>query len=417
MAEEGINLTIYKAGETNGKDITGLVKQVKWDGRRGSPARSITFTLLDDDGYGHARSGIDVAQGYTCIFKWKGKELFRGIIMTQSGSEKKTAEYKAYDNGIYLSNNKDTYCYEKKKASDIFTDVCKRYGIKTDTVAATKYTIPDLTKKRTTAWDAIEDALSLEFDNTRTRYYVFSEKGKLSLRKRTDNVLQWVLEVGANISSYKYSKSIEDVKTRIKLLSDEGKVLAEAADVDMEKIIGRMQDVDTPDENLNSAQITALAKSMLAEKKVPVEKITLSKTIGIPDVIAGVAVFVIIPHLGIKRTLYVEQDSHTFQGNMHQMTLQLVYMSDAGVQEDSDKASGAAKNTHKVGDVVNFHGGYHYVGSSAPSPTGGVRKGGKAKIAYTNPGAPHPWSLIGGAYNSIGGDCNVYGWVDDGTFD
>ena len=322
---EGINLTIYQNGSGSGKDITQLVESIQWAGRRGSPARTLTVSLLDDDGYWHERSGIDVEEGWQCIFKWDGTELFRGIFMTQSTTQKKTGKYKAYDNGIYLSNNRDTFVYESKTASQIFSDVCSRFGLPTGEVAGCSYSIPDHIKKKATGWDTIEDALSLEFDNTGTRFFVVSEKGSLSLKKRKENILQWVLETGANVTSYNFSKSIENAKTRIKLLSAEGTVLAEASDPGLEAKIGIMQEVETPDETLNSAQLKALADSMLAEKKQASRTLNLNDLIGIPDVISGVGVFVIIPHVAISRTLYVDSDTHTFKDNLHTMSLQLSY--------------------------------------------------------------------------------------------
>lgn len=325
---DGINLTIYKNGESTGLDITQLVESIKWAGRRGSPSRTLTVNLLDDDGYRHERSGIDVEEGWQCLFKYNDTELFRGIFMTQGASQRKTGEFKAYDNGIYLSNNRDTFVYESKTAADVFRDVCTRFGLPVGSVASCSYTIPDLTKKKTTGWDAIEDALSLEFDNTGARFFVVSEQGVLSLKKRQENILQWVLETGGNIAQYSYSKSIENMRTRVKLLSDEGTVLAEASDPELEKKLGIMQDVDTPDETLNSAQIDALAKSLLEEKKKPSQKLSLSNVIGIPEVISGVGVFVIIPHIGISRTLYVDSDTHTFKDRRHTMSLQLSYAAD-----------------------------------------------------------------------------------------
>ena len=322
---EGINLTIYQNGGGSGKDITQLVESIQWAGRRGSPARTLTVSLLDDDGYWHERSGIDVEEGWQCIFKWNGTELFRGIFMTQGTTQKKTGKYKAYDNGIYLSNNRDTFVYESKTASQIFSDVCSRFGLPTGEVAGCSYTIPDHIKKKATGWDTIEDALSLEFDNTGTRFFVVSEKGSLSLKKRKENIVQWVLETGANVTSYNFSKSIENGKTRIKLLSAEGTVLAEASDPGLEAKIGIMQEVETPDETLNSAQLKALADSMLAEKKQASRTLNLNDLIGIPDVISGVGVFVIIPHIAISRTLYVDSDTHTFKDNLHTMSLQLSY--------------------------------------------------------------------------------------------
>ena len=87
------------------------------------------------------------------------------------------------------------------------------------------------------------------------------------------------------------------------------------------------------------------------------------------------------------------------------------------VEEDIPQVEEAEEpKEYNVGDIVDFAGGYHYGSSYSSSPTGGVRTAGKAKIFAKNPGAPHPYSLIGGLWNEVEGDCNVYGWVDEGTF-
>ena len=89
-------------------DMTALVKSVHWKGRKGSSARTLTVTMIDDNGYKHARSGIDVEDGNQCVFYVDGQERFRGILLNQGQSSKKQLKYTAYDNGIYLANNKDT---------------------------------------------------------------------------------------------------------------------------------------------------------------------------------------------------------------------------------------------------------------------------------------------------------------------
>jgi len=405
-----ISLIVMKTGANTGSEISQLVDNIKWAGRRGSPTRTLTITLLDDDGYKHTRSEVDIEDGYHCVFSYDGKELFRGIFMRQEASNSKTATYKAYDLGIYLSNNKDTFVYENKRADEVFSDVCGRFSIPVGSAAKTGYTIPDLTKKKTTGWDAIADALSLDYENTGKKHYVFSEKGKLYLRERTEMMLQWVLEVGVNITQYKYSKSLEKVKTRIKLLSDEGTVLAQESDADLEKKIGILQDIDTPDETLTTAQIKTLAKTMLNEGKQTEKKLTLNNVIGLPDVISGVGVFVKIPHVDLTKTFYVDSDSHTFKGNMHTMNLQLNLTSETSEKKDTATETEQETKTYKVGDIVQFNGGKHYSYSNATSAAG-TPKAGPAKITYTNKGAKHPWHLVHTDKQST-----VYGWVDDGTF-
>lgn len=71
-----------------------------------------------------------------------------------------------------------------------------------------------------------------------------------------------------------------------------------------------------------------------------------------------------------------------------------------------------ARKNYQVGDIVNFHGGTHYY-SSYPGAKGYSARAGKAKITIANgSGKAHPWHLI---HTDSGS--NVYGWVDDGTFD
>lgn len=312
-----INLILYRDSKTF--DISELVESIKWKGRKGSAARSVSISLLDCKG---AQSGINVTKGHQLIFSYKGKELFRGMIMSQQQSESFKMPITAYDNGIYLSNNKDTFVYENKTVHDIFIDVCKRFGIKYSDVAKTSYKIPELTKSKTTAWDAILDAVSQDFKATGTKYYVNSSKGVLSLIKRRENILQWVLETGGNIMSYTYKKSIEDIKTRLKILSDEDKVYAVKKNTELEKKIGIFQDIEKKDDDLSEAKLQEHIKETLKEISTP--EISLSvEALGIPDVISGVGVYVIIDELGIKRTFYVDEDTHTFKRGSHTMNLTL----------------------------------------------------------------------------------------------
>ena len=323
---EHARLLAVKDGVTY--DMSNLVSTIRWHGRRGAPARDLQVEFIDDDGYKHERTGIDITKGHQCVFYWKEEELFRGMFMKQTQSNKKTITIKAYDNGIYLSNNSDTFNYSNKTASQIFSDVCSRFEIPTGAVADSVYRIPELPKPNTTAWDVIADAMSLTVDATGVRYYVISRGGELCFIERRQNILQWVIETGVNIEEYTQQKSIERIKTRIKLLSREGAVLAEASDFDLEGMLGIFQDVITLDDDMNSGQLSDIVKTTLAENNSAVEALSLSAS-GLPDVIAGVGVFIIIKPLNISRTYYVEEDTHTFDGNYHSMRLQLSQAIDA----------------------------------------------------------------------------------------
>lgn len=315
-----IQLLVVKDKKTI--DMTNLVQSVRWSGRKGSSARTITVTMIDDDGYRHARSGIDVADGNQCVFLVDGKERFRGILMNQNQGDKKQLKFKAYDNGIYLANNKDTFVYKNKTADQVFSDVCSRFGIPTGEVAKCSYKIPELTKSKTTGQDAVLDALGLDYKATGTRHFISSDKGKLSLLQRKDQVISFVVDGDANLYGYSYTKSIESIKTRVRMISKEGTTLAEKSNSALEQKIGIFQEIQQPDESLTKAQVKDLVGSVLDTLDDPEETLTLN-ILGDPDVISGKAILVKIPHLGISRAYYVDSDDHTFEDNMHTMSLTL----------------------------------------------------------------------------------------------
>lgn len=315
-----IQLLVVKDKKTI--DMTNLVKSVRWSGRKGSSARTITVAMIDDDGYRHARSGIDVADGNQCVFLVDGKERFRGILMNQNQGDNKQLKFKAYDNGIYLANNKDTFVYKNKTADQVFSDVCSRFGIPTGEVAKCSYKIPEFTKSKTTGQDAVLDALSLDYKATGTRHFISSDKGKLSLLQRKDQVISFVVDGDANLYGYSYTKSIESIKTRVKMISKEGTTLAEKSNSSLEQKIGIFQEIQQPDESLTKAQVKDLVGSVLDTLDDPEETLTLN-ILGDSDVISGKAILVKIPHLDISRAYYVDSDDHTFEDNMHTMSLTL----------------------------------------------------------------------------------------------
>ncbi len=396
---DGVCLILVK--EENYYDITQLVEQIQW---KGASCRTLSATLIDDDGYQHARSQIDVEQGNQCLFYYDGVELFRGIIMTQTQNNSKKMTFTAYDNRIYLANNKDTFVYENKTASEIFRDCCTRFQIPIGEVAECTYKIPELTKSKTTAFDTIADALSLDFDATGIRHYITSEKRKLSLTTRRENILQWVLEVGKNISNYSYSKSIENIKTRVKIVSKEGTTIAEKSNPELEKKIGIFQEIEKPEESLTTAQIKDMVNSILNEKSTPERTLTL-ETIGIAEVISGIGVYVIVPELELSRTFYVDDDTQTFQDNLHKISLKLNYANDVEKEQEKEE------NEYQIGNIVQFQGGYHYVSSNAAKPVGAKCVAGSAKITLIAKGAKHPYHLI-----HTDSSTRVYGWVDKDSF-
>ncbi|MDE7089729.1 MAG: hypothetical protein K2O54_06380, partial [Prevotella sp.] len=103
---------------------------------------------------------------------------------------------------------------------------------------------------------------------------------------------------------------------------------------------------------------------------------------------------------------YVKSIQH--DADLYSMTMGLEYAEPV----QASGSSGSDGKEYQVGDIVDFHGSNHYV-SSYPGAKGYSARAGKAKITIKGgSGKAHPWHLV---HTDSGS--NVYGWVDEGTFD
>lgn len=312
-------------------DISELVQKIVISGRKGAAPRTLQATLLDSDGYEHARSGIDCSEGLTCVLYYDGEEIFRGLIMDDTASSKRTLTIKAYDDLIYMTNNKDSFTYKKKTASAIFKDLCKKLGLKVGTCASTGYVIPELTKRGNTYWDVMEDALSQTYKAKGIRYYVSSQKGIVSLIKRTETENVIVLEPNANIDSYERSRSIYDTRTRITLRTSKGEKKKEYVNKSLESKIGIFRDVSSVDSDVSSAEMKEIIQTFKEEKALVKRSLKITNALGCIEAVSGKSVYVRIPHLGDDRIMYIDEDTHTFENGSHKMTLKLNYAGNINV--------------------------------------------------------------------------------------
>ncbi len=314
------SLALISIRDKQAFDITSLATSFKWSGKHGSAARSLTAELKDDAQGDRAQ--ISVEQGDQCMFLLDGEELFRGMFMKQQQSDGRILTVTAYDSAYRLANNKDTFAYKNITAGNVFLDVCKRFGIPYGGIADTGHVIPELTKPRTTGWDVICEALQQTYKATGVRYYVLSERGELKLFERRKNLRPWVIEPEANMTAWKYSVSTEKIKTRIKMYSKEGAVLAEAKNETLEQVIGQYMDVESEKRDMNQAQMQEAVTETLNEKSKPEYTIDVD-ALGNTDVITGYGVYTIINDVGLAGVYYVESDTHTFCNGSHTMALKL----------------------------------------------------------------------------------------------
>ena len=318
------NLSLLVGRGSTYYDYSNLINKVTWTGRKGAAPRSITVSLMDSEGYSQGRAAVNCGEGQTCILSLNKKEIFRGLLMADAYSSKRMLTLKASDDCVRLSNNKDSFSYKKKRADQIVRDCLKKLGLKAGTIVNTGFVIGELVKKNTTYWDVIQEALSRTYKATGKRYYLYAEKGKIYLKRRTVGSKVLVFDPTTNVESYERKRSIEKARTRIKLTTSKGKTKKSYTNTALEKKIGMFQQIDNVDEDATATELNQRISVFKQEESVVSQELSVT---GVGDVslIAGGCVYVKIPHLSTKRVMYIDEDTHTFEKGCHKMTLKLNY--------------------------------------------------------------------------------------------
>lgn len=317
----------------------------------------------------------------------------------------------AYDNLFNLQKSSDNvYFASGKKTKSILTAIFKSWGI-----TISKYTGPNVAHKKILLKNKkLGDIIREILDEAKKK------GGGAAIVRSVETKIQ-VVAKGSNTDIYHFSgdvssqvshkTSIANLVTRVKIVTS-GKADEAAkveATVNGKTQYGVFQSIVTKSKSDKLNDAKKEAKEILEEKGSP--KIT-SKLIA-PDIPCVRKGDMIHAKVGSLNGFYlVNSIQHNAKNG--QMTMEVEKTSEPGTKKATPKAT-SKKKTYKVGDIVTFKGGKHY-DSSGAGARGYTAKPGKAKITL-GPNCPgngkvHPWHLIHTDNKS-----NVYGWVDEGTFE
>ena len=303
-------------------DITEFVKSVTWSGHSNVFDRQLDVSILNTkDG---RKPAFKITEGHTLTFKWNNVVLFVGIIFAYDVDINGNMSLTCYDANIYLSKSHDIRQFKNRKASDIIRQLANDFGIPIGTIADTGYVIPLLILRNKSLYEMILITLTLTRKQTGKRFFIGNKDGKLTLTSPVDPVNRFVLKAGANVIDASYSLSIEDTKTQVKVTGGSKKkpITAVAKNDALRKRYGVMQHVEEMDEKATASQVKQQAATLLKEMAV-INDQAIVDALGIPEVITGSAVYVVEPMTGLVGGYYVSNDTHTFEGRMHTMSLEL----------------------------------------------------------------------------------------------
>ena len=394
-------------------NIKEFVENLGWEENDGELAVRISFTAKNDKTSAGLISSLAKPGCLVGIFASHGstdEEVARGYITdwkpTLSGNKDKF-DVICYDELYNLQESQELIYYSsgigtKSAITKIFDD----WQIPMD-----KYEGPDATHgKLAYKTEMLSDVLLDILDDAKKKgggsAMIRAAKGKVSVIEWGSNTTVYHFEAD-NTKQVSHKKSTSGMITRVKIIGqedDDGRSSVEAVVNGLTKFGVRQKIyIRGKDDSVSDAQ--SAAQEIIDEKGQVKEDITVQAP-DVPFIRKGDLVHMTVGTL--KDYYYVKGIRH--DADSGSMTLDL-----KKAVTEVIKNNQVTKKSYNVGDIVYFKGGTHYV-SSWPGAKGYPAKAGKARI-HLGPnckgnGKAHPWSLI-----HIDSSSNVYGWVDEGTFE
>lgn len=393
-------------------NIKDYVQNLGWEENENEISVRCSFTIRNDKTSKGRLSKLIKPGCLIGIFATVGKkedEVARGTVVEwnpQKTNSQENLKIVSYDALYSLQKSQDNKFYASGTGTkSIITGLLEEYEIPTKKYSGPNVSHGKLKYNSSYVSDIILDVLDDARKKGAGKYIIRAKKGYADVVERGGNDTVYVFKAN-NSQSVSTSMTTADLVTRVKVIGkedDEGQSPVEAT-LNGQTKYGIRQRIYTRSEDESTADAQKAAQEIMDENGTIEKKITLQAP-DVPWIRKGDLVYVTV---GVADSYFfvkgIRHDCDTYS-----MTMDLEKAKPKKVTAENKTET---KKEYNVGDIVNFHGGTHYV-SSYPGSKGYNARAGKAKITIKNgSGKAHPWHLI---HTDSGS--NVYGWVDDGTFD
>lgn len=278
---------------------------------------------------------ISIDEGNAVQLNVNGNKIFKGFVFEKTRNKDQIISIKCYDQIRYLQN-KQSYTFVDKTASDIIKSIASDFGLITGRVQDTGYILPPLNIDNQRLLDTIMKAIDLTSYNNKELYIFYDDVGELTFRKVADMYTTYLFTSDTNITNFNYTSTIDkEVYNQIKLYKDNEKTgkreIYLAKDNANIGNWGVLQYYERVDDNLNEAQAKKLAEDILKLKNKVAESLSIEvqnvdDTLKLEKLRAGNYVYVLIKALSsgdFSKTCLIEKCTHTFSDNEHSLKLDL----------------------------------------------------------------------------------------------
>lgn len=393
----------------NKYNITDYLENLAWQENEGEISMQTSFTVRNDKTSKGYLSKL-IKPGILIIVsakhgKKKYEEVARGYVVAWNPTNQNSSHdlrCTCYDDLYNLQKSQDNFYFRSGTGTKTrIRKVLKKWKIPIGAYQGPNKKHGKKKYQGKYLSDIILDILDDAVKKGGKKCVLRMKKGKVTVVPKGSNSEIYVFKAN-NTKVVTNGRSTADLVTRVKVIGKskkKGKNKVAATLNGLTKY-GVRQRIYTRGSDETVKQAKKAAQEILDESGDIKQDITVQSP-DVPYIRKGDMVYMQVGSVkGYHNVKSVQHDADTMS-----MTMSL---------EESEKKKSVSKNkekssdSHKVGDVVDFKGGKHYVSST--SSKGYSAKAGKAKITKKNTAGKHPYHLIHANSKS-----NVYGWVDEDT--
>ncbi|HFL3174620.1 TPA: hypothetical protein ACG3IX_003649 [Clostridioides difficile] len=295
-------------------DITEYVSTMKWGGSRQSVNRSLELNIVNAP---LDKNIIPINIGLAdpiYLFEDDGvTELFRGfVIEREASSSTGTVTYTAYDLLYYTLKSSATYNFSGKTAEAITQMVCEDMEIPVGDLASTGIS-QKLIVQGVSIYEIIMRAYTQAYQQNGVSYRATAKKGYFNVEEMGNVVCEIELTEDGNLTSSNYKETLANMVNKVKIYDGEGNP-AGVVQNDTDLKYGIFQQVYTKEEGKDP---TTTAKSMFNG----VEKTFTLECVNHNGAVTGAGAVVRDSSTGLSGVVWIDADTHTWQGGVATMSL------------------------------------------------------------------------------------------------
>lgn len=265
--------------------------------------------------------GLENYLGQPIELWYGGTRWFTGFLMRRGKNSDGAFIYTAYDPLYFMKRNKDDWYFKNMTATQGFTDLAKKSGVRVASIANTGAVFPALYYQGAEADKVGIDLLARTYKANGKRYWFRYKPDAgsdgLTVFERVVPSKIWAFQVGVNLESASMEETVEETATVVKLINRETGKVVTRADTEALKKYGQLihfEEVSKDEAAGMEKKAQDLLKN-LAKVKTTMAAAGINPDRIIPQLYSGDAIYVEEANTGLLGGYYILNVSQTFESD------------------------------------------------------------------------------------------------------